>query len=219
MRADLHVHSIHSSDGKSTAAEILKEGEARGLGAIGFTDHNSIQGGQDALAIPTRLIVVRGVEITSKEGHILALGVGVEIPSGRSATETIELIHAAGGIAVAAHPGRIWSGLRPNSIRGHEFDAIEVHNARSTAGLNRKARAMAEDLKVPVTGGSDSHHFSTLGGGYTILPDDCRTEADVIAAIRSSKAKAEGTSRTAVGTLRYGSKTIGQWIGRGMRRM
>jgi predicted metal-dependent phosphoesterase TrpH len=219
MKADLHVHTIHSSDGRSTAEQILKQAECIGLGAVAFTDHNSIQGGQDAIKLPTKLIVIRGVEVTSAEGHILAYGVGVDIPSGRSATETIKLIHDAGGIAVAAHPGRIWSGLKRNSILGHNFDGIEVHNARSTKGLNRKARALAENVKAPFTGGSDSHHFTTLGGGYTILPDDCKTEADVIAAILASKTNAEGTSRTFWGTLRYGTKTILQWAARGFRRM
>jgi predicted metal-dependent phosphoesterase TrpH len=219
MKADLHVHSIHSSDGKSTVAEIIKEAEARGLGAIGFTDHNSILGGQDALKITTKIIVVRGVEVTSSEGHILAYGVAVDIPSGRSAAETIKLIHEAGGIAVAAHPGRIWSGLKPDSILGNDFDAIEINNARSTPGLNRKARILAGTLKRPVTGGSDSHHFSTLGGAYAVVPDDCRTEADIIAAILAKRTGAEGSSRSASGTVRYGSKAIGQWVGRGMRRM
>jgi predicted metal-dependent phosphoesterase TrpH len=219
MKADLHVHTLHSSDGKSTSEEILKQGESIGLGAIAFTDHNSIQGGQDALKVPSKVIVIRGVEVTSADGHILALGVGVDIPSGRSAEETIKLIHEAGGIAVAAHPGRIWSGLKRDLIPGKDFDAIEIHNARSTKGLNRKAKALAKSLNAHVTGGSDSHHFSTLGGAYAIIPDDCRNEADVLAAIRSGKTQAEGSSRTAGGTLRYGTKSIGQWIGRGMHRM
>jgi predicted metal-dependent phosphoesterase TrpH len=219
MKADLHVHSKHSSDGKSTAEEILMEAERRGLGAIGFTDHNTIKGGQDAVRLESDVIVVRGVEVTSKDGHILALGVGENIPSGRSAGETISLIHDAGGIAVAAHPGRIWSGLRKDVIVESCFDAIEIHNARSTRNLNREAKVLAQGLKAPITGGSDSHHISTLGDGYTVLPEDCRTEADVIAAILDKRTHAGGSSRNAAGTLRYGGKSIGQWIGRGMRRM
>ena len=38
MKADLHIHSVHSKDGKSTPEQIVEAALAAGLGCIAVTD-------------------------------------------------------------------------------------------------------------------------------------------------------------------------------------
>ena len=118
MRADLHIHTFHSKDNHQTIQEIFEAAKRKDLRAIAITDHNTTVGAAAVMkAAPEWLIVLPGIEITSDDGHILALNVEQEIPKGLSALETIGRIHDAGGIAVAAHPYRKWSGLKESSIR------------------------------------------------------------------------------------------------------
>ncbi len=49
--------------------------------------------------------------MTTSEGHLLAYGINGPVPKGLPVQETIDLVHNGGGIAVAAHPYRAWSGL------------------------------------------------------------------------------------------------------------
>ena len=110
MKIDLHIHSIYSSDGTLEIKEILKLARKIGLDAIAITDHNEIKGALKAKKMNI-IPVIRGIEISSKEGHILAYGVDCKIPRDLSVEETIDRIRDCSGIAVAAHPYRYWSGL------------------------------------------------------------------------------------------------------------
>ena len=217
MRGDLHTHSTFSSDGRSSVDELIKAAVAMGLGFIAVSDHNSFEsyatagGHKDIIAVPAE-------EVSSSEGHILAYGINTEIPRGKGVLETIDLIHDAGGIAVAAHPYRWWSGLGEKNVVA-EFDAIEVFNARSVKGSNKKAMKLADRMNKPVTAGSDAHHADNVGEAYAEIPDGAENWEDVIKAILNGELKVDGKHRTRADSLRYGYKSITEWIGRGFRRM
>jgi len=220
MKFDLHIHTIYSPDGRNTVQNVIDTLRANGFSGAAFTDHNSPEGGKEALALkPEGFIVIPGIEVSSAKGHILAYGVTEPIERGMSVLDTIETIHSMGGIAVAAHPYRFWSGLGENNVIGRPFDAIEVLNARSGKGGNGKALKLASNLKAPVTGGSDSHENATLGDGYTIFPDGCDTAEKAIKAILDGRTAASGINRTAKHTVKYVSKSVSEWIGRGMKKM
>jgi hypothetical protein len=76
---DLHVHTPGSSDAKAedfgSADEIVAAALAAGLDAIAITDHNTAAWcDQVALAAKdSALIVLPGVEISTTEGHLLAI--------------------------------------------------------------------------------------------------------------------------------------------------
>jgi predicted metal-dependent phosphoesterase TrpH len=73
---DLHVHST-ASDGSSSPREVVAEAKARGLRAIALTDHDTIEGLEEALAAGAELglEVIPGVEISADHNpgsmHIL----------------------------------------------------------------------------------------------------------------------------------------------------
>lgn len=188
-----------------------------GIGIVAITDHNEFKA-FDVLKDNGKVIVIPAEEVTSDEGHIVALGIDRQIPRGMSIQATIDAIHEAGGIAVAAHPYRWWSGLGPKNTQKYDFDCIEALNARSIPSANIKSMKLAKKIGKPLTAGSDAHSPERVGWGYVELPDDITTWQEAVQAIADGKAKPFSKSRGFLRTLRYGIKSIGQWIGRGFRR-
>ncbi len=218
MKADLHIHSDFSNDGKSTVEEIIEAAVDKGLGCISITDHNSFE----AYAVAKdngKVIVIPGIEVSSKEGHILAYGIDRDIPRDMTVRETIDAIHEAGGVAFAAHPYRWWSGLGEKNTLSNDFDGIEARNGRSTASGNRRSEALAERIGKPVSAGSDAHTAEFIGEGIVEFPDDIKTWQEAVNALMEGKAKPSSGNRRASTTIKYGVKSIVEWIFRGFKRM
>lgn len=148
-KADLHTHTVHS-DGAATVPDLLAHvAERTDLRVIAVTDHDSIAGARQAahLARDFGVEVIVGEEISTADGHLLALFIDTYLPPGRPAAETISGIHVQGGLAIAPHPfdrsvpslGRF--GLTRPVWR---FDAVEGFNAGviwSQRRSNRTARS------------------------------------------------------------------------------
>lgn len=219
MRADLHVHSTYSDDGHQTVEEILARCRELGIGAVAICDHNVFEAHRSAAAQGSDIIVVPAMEVTSDGGHILALGIDAPVARGLTVRETIEAIHAAGGIAVAPHPYRAWSGLGEDSVRSNDFDAIEAANGRSKKAGNVAAKRLAKKLCLPAIGGSDAHKLEAIGRAYTELPDGCHEPNDVIRAIMDRRCRAFGSGHSQSRSAWSGIIGIARWFRRGCRRM
>ncbi|MBN2252034.1 MAG: CehA/McbA family metallohydrolase [Candidatus Altiarchaeota archaeon] len=182
MLFDIHVHSLYS-DGAASPEEIMEHAQKLGLRGVAITDHNEVAGALKALKkAPRDFSVIPGIEVSSIEGHILGLGVTELIPRRLSAEETIERIHDAGGIAVAAHPfDRLRQGVG-ELIYELPFDAVEVFNGHTMLG-SRSPEKIMDGLKLPVTGGSDAHLLSELGSVVMDL------EGDPLEAIRAGNSQ------------------------------
>jgi predicted metal-dependent phosphoesterase TrpH len=166
---------------------------ATDLRVIAITDHDSIAGAKEAarLARQFGIDVIMGEEVSTADGHMLALFIDTFLPPQRPAAETIAAIHAQGGLAIAPHPfdrsvpslGRI--GL---TRAGWDFDAVEGFNAGviwSQRGCNGAAQRAAAAMELPVIGSSDAHTLATVGMGYTLFPG--KNANDVYRAIRSGQ--------------------------------
>lgn len=169
IRADLHVHSCASPDGRSALPALIQTAKSRGLSAIAVCDHDQCT----PLPACEDLLLIPGVEITTANGHILGLflekpidftALGKYPPPARA----IAAIHEASGLAVLAHPFAPQK-LPPEEVLRLRFDALEAANARAMLkpGANEKAAALCAQAGLPATGGSDAHHAAELGGCVT----------------------------------------------------
>ena len=219
MRADLHIHTLHSGDSLQTPALVLETAVHLGLGAVAIADHNTLRGSKEALGLDYDIIVLPAMEITSSEGHILAYNITEEIERDLTPARTIERIHDAGGIAVAPHPYRLWSGLGERVVREAPFDGLEALNGRSLRGANSKARMLANSLGLPMTCGSDAHSPEEIGKAHTVFPDECSAAEDLVEAILQGKSDCAGLNRPYMQSFSYGRKAIGEWLKRGLRRI
>lgn len=78
MTADLHTHST-ASDGQYAPEEVVRRGKEVGLEVLALTDHDTLEGLDEAVQAGERLEmrVLRGVELSAKEYrnlHILGYG-------------------------------------------------------------------------------------------------------------------------------------------------
>jgi predicted metal-dependent phosphoesterase TrpH len=201
LSADLHVHTACSGDGESRVEEVIAAARAAGLDAIALTDHDTTEGCRIAAGITTDILIIPGVEVSTKQGHLLALGVTRLIPRDLEVLDTIALIHKLGGVAILPHPfHRYRHGVALKMKEALEAaDAIEVFNSRYIlGGANRKALRYARRLGKPMVAGSDAHNCRYVGYGRTFIDAD-RSVASILEAIRTGKTR-PGGKRTPVRT-------------------
>jgi predicted metal-dependent phosphoesterase TrpH len=192
IRADLHVHTTYSNDSLITPKDLVYYAKKRGLNACAVTDHNYLEGAYK-IAKETDFLIIPGMEVSSADGHIVALNVHELIPRGLSAVETVELIHKAGGVAIACHPYVYFKGcLRDNVCAS--FDAIEVINARAVPFKDsvRKAEEAAERLNLSRVAGTDSHYGPQIGFAYTEIDVEEPTVEAIAKAIIEGHCTAHG---------------------------
>lgn len=176
LQLDLHVHTVHSYDGRCTVEQVTEAARAAGLNGIAVTDHDSISGHPDAKKNSNKdFLVIPGMEISSADGHIVALGISELVPKGLPAAETVELIRKQGGVAIAAHP---FAPLRrPNLVYKAKFDAIEGFNARALFLSNPLAQKFAKKNNLTMVAGSDAHRCTEIGLARTHVDCELKLEA------------------------------------------
>jgi len=219
MRLDLHNHTRYSPDSRVSPTDLVARARQLRLDGIAITDHNSVAGIREAEAVAGDLIILPGIEISTRSGHVIAYGVREPIPRDLSVGETVERITALGGVAVAAHPYRFWSGVGEAALSEARFAAYETCNARTLRRGNERAHARAAARSVGQTGGSDSHFLDEVGRAVTVLEAGRLRAEDVVQWIGAGKTRSQGTDRGARATVRYVSKAVGEWVFRGMRRI
>lgn len=76
MKADLHMHSVHS-DGTYTVEELIKRAKEKGLTHIALTDHDSVAGVEEAVKYCKEydIELIKGLELSTRHNdesvHIL----------------------------------------------------------------------------------------------------------------------------------------------------
>lgn len=191
IKIDLHVHTHYSRDSLITPEELVIYAKKAGLDGVAVTDHDRLDGALK-IARETDFFIVPGMEISSSNGHVVALNVQEVIPKGLDAGETVDRIHRAGGIAVACHPVTFFKG----SLRKHvssKFDAVEVINA-SSFPFNysvKNAQKIASRLGIPRVAGSDAHYPPEIGYAYTLVDASSNVD-DVVRSIHKGSCQPFG---------------------------
>jgi predicted metal-dependent phosphoesterase TrpH len=202
------------SDGWPTPQELVDHAARRAkLDVIAVTDHDTIEGAlraRDHAARRARFHVIVGEEVSSRDGHIVALFLERRVRPGMSAAATVDAIHNQGGLAVAVHPfWRTQRRTRTGPVHGVgwlaaelDFDAIEVENA--TPGfylVNQLAHRLNLGLGAADLGSSDAHILDAVGRAFTEFPG--KTPEALRTAIESGKTVARRRRYRAVGLVRY----------------
>lgn len=189
-RADLHVHTKASIDGRSTLEALTAAAQRAGLQAIAIADHNQ------CTHVPAEMngvLLIPACEISTQAGHITGLFLGQEVDIealGRlpEPEKAVAAIRRAGGLAVMAHPFE-----RPDTPEkrfSFDLDGMETANARAcfkAPDANERAAAMAGLRGLPQVGGSDAHDAKEVGNAYTEL----EAEALSLSALRCALAQGE----------------------------
>jgi predicted metal-dependent phosphoesterase TrpH len=194
IKADLHVHTTYSSDSLITPKDLVYYSKKRGLNAVAVTDHNFLDGAYK-IAKETDFLIIPGMEVSSADGHIVALNVKELIPRGFSAAETVARIHKAGGVAIACHPYVYFKGCLRENVNG-DFDAIETINARAFPFKRsvRKAEEAAQRFHLSQVAGTDAHYGPQIGYGYTEIQVEEATPQAIADAIVAGKCTPHGNA-------------------------
>ncbi len=194
LACDLHVHTNYSKDGESSVEEILLQAEAEGLDVIAITDHDCVDGAKEALLRPSTVLVIPGIEVSTKQGHLLVLGVTEIIPAGLDVVTTVDIARRMGALAILPHPYHVWRhGVARRKKAGmNVVDAVEAFNSRYIVGsANQKAARIAKRLGKPCVGGSDAHNAKFVGFGRTYVEAEKNVPA-ILEAIRAGRVSCGG---------------------------
>jgi len=180
LRCDFHIHTKYSLEPvmfgifKTTPLfgpeQLIKHAVKQKLDVIAITDHDTIKGAQIGEKLlkkmKEKIILIKGEEISTKDGHLIGLGLEENIKPGLTAEESIDKIKKQGGISIAPHPFTPF-GLR-NKILNLNLDGIETKNLWAVfLNKNRKANKYAKKMKLAKIGSSDAHSLSAVGKVYT----------------------------------------------------
>jgi predicted metal-dependent phosphoesterase TrpH len=199
LKFDLHVHTVHSPDAHTKIEDLPSIIKAKGLDGVAVTEHDNFDPPSFC-----DVIILPGIEVRSRDGHVIGLGIREKILSGLSADETIRRIHDQDGVAIIPHPydpvcecvkiGDL--KMRPDAVEVINADAVCFHVSRWLA------RKDARKFKLPQVAGSDSHIPQTIGDAYTIVQSATRNVRDIIEAVRAGSVRPEGHATSVANKLR-----------------
>ncbi|RLF37418.1 MAG: metal-dependent phosphoesterase [Thermoplasmata archaeon] len=222
LKIDLHVHSAYSEDAKGLPKEIIKYAIKKGLNGLSITDHNSVKGSLEAMKIkPKDFIIIPGIEISTREGHLIALGIKRDIERDLPVEETIELIIDEGGVPIVPHLFRTGTGLKRKNLDKikDKISAIEVFNSCSMSRSNRAIERIAKKFDLGGTGGSDAHEPSFVGYGYTTIDNTDLSIDSLLSEIERKRTWGYGEIIPLKTRGKRMIKSVVQFFERGLRRI
>jgi hypothetical protein len=201
-RGDCHLHSWHS-DGRRTPQEIAALARSAGLDFINSSDHNThASHAHWAPAAGDDLLILLGEEVTTRNGHVLALGTdpGTFVDWRYRARDNrfghfARQIRRAGGLVVPAHPHGMCVGCAWKFGFG-EADAVEVWGGPWTpedeVALAEWDGALVASAGsgswLPAMGNSDAHRPpGSVGHPQTVVLAEALTREAVLAGIRAGR--------------------------------
>lgn len=123
------------------------------------------QAGSGALGRPhvARALIAEGWAVDSRDAFDRYLGGGRPAYVAKEQLDmrdAIAMIHAAGGLAVLAHPGAAATRDRLEALAAQGLDGVEVRHPSHSPSEIARIRALSEQLGLVASGGSDWHGAS-----------------------------------------------------------
>ncbi len=224
--ADLHIHTSYG-DGMTDVAQVLDYVEHRtSLSVIAITEHDRLDAALEArerwVQGQYRFDLIVGEEVTTIEGHLIALFIEEPVPSLRPLREVLALVHRQGGLCVIAHPmswltrsigQRVIERILQENNDGVYFDGIETVNMGPAGRVSmRKAQRLnGARYRFADIGGSDAHFLQAIGSAHTEFPGESAT--DLRRAIEERTTKAIAGRHPSIRELGLRNVAIQQWRG------
>ncbi|HME51660.1 MAG TPA: PHP domain-containing protein [Candidatus Lokiarchaeia archaeon] len=197
LKFDSHVHTRYSDgtifyNGLSDLKRLVKRDK---ITAFTITDHNTTGGIRyarkacDLLGIP----FIPGVEISAKEGHVVAYGIE-DWQHGAyqlSLAEVLDTCNDRNAVLVVAHPLDRRMGIKqlmfsPDVIkRVHGYEILNGASPRPNLNLLRSDRAPLKDLCMYA--GSDCHSLVLFCKFHVLLDCDSTRVDDILEAMRNKR--------------------------------
>jgi len=173
FKIDLHVHSKYSTDNNAEPEETIVRAIELGLHGIVFTEHYYYEASEPVEALKHKyrdsIMIFRGVEFSTAEGHCLIFGADTDKMGIKYAplADVVRFVSTAGGVVIPSHPYRPGTSLGDlvRSVNG--IAGLEGCNGANMHAYNVKAIEAAKQRKLPYTGGSDAHAPGEVGSCYT----------------------------------------------------
>jgi predicted metal-dependent phosphoesterase TrpH len=194
IQADFHIHTVYSSDSviqPKTLVDMLVAHSFIKVAAV--TDHDSVRGCKATMQLASAypdILIIPGVEISTPNGDMLVLGTEELPPKPWNPENIVDYAKSVGAVSIVAHPYRLY-GMGDLS-RNLKVDAIEVLNGGSSKDANEQAKAMARQVGLPGTAGSDAHQTSELFSVHTQVEASLDID-EVLKAIKSGLVSAQTT--------------------------
>lgn len=191
LKVDTHIHTIFSGDSLITVEDAVRLSKIKGLDCICITDHDTVKAVEklNRESLRNDVIIIPGIEVTTREGHLVGLGITQPIKPKLSAAETAEKIRELGGLVVIPHPGHpfkhslklnkdILSEVKPDAV-----EALTIMQSLIKPNFNK----LIKKFNVPLIAGSDSHIPQTLGSTYSLIEVKEKSVEGILYAIRRGK--------------------------------
>lgn len=166
VRADLHVHTYQDTDADPSPDldSYVDAAIASGVDVLAITDHNSVRFVREAIkaAEGKNLVVIPGIEISTHDGHLLALFAPEQIEvleafattdnlklksisdterrSDRSILDLVNDIDSRGGLAIPAHVD-VTNGITKTL---QQKELVELLSSPALAGIEFRTRDALE---------------------------------------------------------------------------
>lgn len=218
-RIDMHVHT-KGSDGFGTPKDIAAAVVRAGLDGLCITDHHcthTAEGLRVAKACRERgLLVFRGCEYSTAQGHLLVYGVDVaDLHLGRypQMQAVVDEVDHRGGVCIPAHPYLGYKRHLGDTVLDISWvPAIEVANGQCAyrdPHPNTLAVAAATKGRLAGTGGSDAHRPADVGLTYTKFSGRIDCEREFLELLRMGHCQAiTSRKRVRVRAKRYKVATL-----------
>ncbi len=211
----------------ATVPELLSYVEQQcELDVIAVTEHDTLRAADEARELHVRrgyrFDLIGGMEVTTLDGHLLALFVDEPVPSFRRMEETLAAIHAQGGLAIVPHPLswltrsvglRVLERIAAVQNDGVHFDGIEEYNLSPAGRItsSKARRANRERFHLAALGCSDAHFLQTIGSATTLF--DGASAGDLRRAIEAKTTSGCAGRAPRMSELGYRNVAVQQWRG------
>ncbi|TFG73314.1 MAG: PHP domain-containing protein [Anaerolineales bacterium] len=192
MIIDMHVHTEKYSGCAHMSPQVMaKTAIERGMDGVVITEHDYLWSEIETQTLQAQfpeLKILRGIEVSTAEGHALAYGISTENTAyfypNVPLSELTRIVHDVGGIVILAHPARYEDEI-PNEVYTAGIDGVELMSMNVRKYMEQAIETIQSQLKLPGIAGTDAHVTDSLGIYGTNFQVAIDSEQELVAAIKA----------------------------------